>query len=104
MLEVVVCFSQPKGERPRQSETFSHGGMIMLVLCRKVGEQICVPELDMVLTVLEVSGSRVRFGISAPEKVAVVRKELRDRSPQHNADATVPGTDSETSRSADEML
>ena len=73
----------------------------MLILSRKIGEQICLPELDMVLTVLEISGSTVRFGIAAPEKVAVVRKELRDRSPQHSADATAAGTDSETSVSAD---
>lgn len=54
----------------------------MLVLTRKVGEQICLPQLDVVLTVLAVHGRRVRLGIAAPEKIAVVRKELRQRSPK----------------------
>ncbi len=54
----------------------------MLVLSRKVGEQICVPQYDIVLTVLEVRKDRVRLGIAAPKKVAIVRKELQERSPQ----------------------
>lgn len=69
----------------------------MLVLSRKVGEQICVPQFDIVLTVLEVNGRRVRLGITAPEKIAVVRKELMDRSPQHSDHAVGSGIDSETS-------
>jgi len=48
----------------------------MLVLSRKVGEQICVPRCKLVLTVLEVRGARVRLGFAAPEDIAVVRKEL----------------------------
>lgn len=72
----------------------------MLVLSRKVGEQICVPQFDIVLTVLEVRGGRVRLGIAAPEKIAVIRKELRDRSPQHNDHPVGPGTDSDQSVTA----
>lgn len=66
----------------------------MLVLSRKVGEQICVPRFDIVLTVLAVNGRRVRLGISAPEKISVVRKELQDRSPQHSVQAVTSGTNS----------
>ena len=65
----------------------------MLVLSRKVGEQICVPQFDIVLTVLEVKGQRVRLGIAAPEKIAVVRKELRDPALQRGANAVVSATD-----------
>lgn len=57
----------------------------MLVLTRKVGEQICVPQWDIVLTVLEVRGRKVRLGIAAPEEIDVVRKELRQRSAKHGA-------------------
>jgi carbon storage regulator CsrA len=48
----------------------------MLVLSRKVGEQICVPTCKLVLTVLEVRGARVRLGFAAPAEIAVVREEL----------------------------
>lgn len=47
----------------------------MLVLSRKVGEEIVV-DGDIVLTVVEVSGNRVKIGIRAPRDKAVVRGEL----------------------------
>lgn len=59
----------------------------MLVLSRKVGEQISVPQFDIVITILGFRGGRVRLGITAPEKIAVVRKELREASP-HCSDRT----------------
>jgi carbon storage regulator len=65
----------------------------MLVLTRKVGEQICVPQFDIVLTVLEVNGRRVRLGIAAPENISVVRRELRDPALQRGANAVVSATD-----------
>lgn len=68
----------------------------MLVLSRKVGEQICVPQFDIVVTVLAVNGRTVRLGIAAPEKISVVRKELLDRSPQQSARAFASGTESES--------
>ena len=57
----------------------------MLVLSRKVREQICLPGLDVVVTVLEVCGGKVRLGITAPDEIAVVREELWRRSRQHSA-------------------
>lgn len=69
----------------------------MLVLSRKVGEQICVPQFDIVLTVLEVRGQRVRLGITAPQKVHVVRKELRARLPQNRGHTVGSGTDASVS-------
>jgi|688.fasta_scaffold1022377_2 carbon storage regulator CsrA len=54
----------------------------MLVLSRKVGEQICVPQFDIVLTVLAVHGQRVSLGIEAPASIRVVRSELLASSPQ----------------------
>lgn len=52
----------------------------MLMLSRKVGEQICVPTCKLVLTILEVRGARVRLGFAAPAEIAVVREELSRHS------------------------
>ncbi len=51
----------------------------MLVLGRKVGEQVYVPQFEIVLTVLAVDGRRVSLGITAPKGINVVRQELLDR-------------------------
>lgn len=51
----------------------------MLVLSRKVGEQIYVPQFKIVLTVLAVNGRRVSLGITAPKGIRIVRQELLDR-------------------------
>lgn len=48
----------------------------MLVLSRKVGEQIVLPDIGIVVTVLEVRGSQVRLGISGPRDIPVYRQEL----------------------------
>ncbi len=48
----------------------------MLVLSRKIGEKILVPECDVEITVVAVVGNRVRVGISAPDNVEVYREEL----------------------------
>jgi carbon storage regulator len=48
----------------------------MLVLSRKVGERILVPDLNVVLTVVSVKSNQVRLGVSAPADVAVYREEL----------------------------
>ena len=45
----------------------------MLVLSRKVGEQICVPEWKLVLTVLKITHGRVRIGFAAPAEISVSR-------------------------------
>ena len=50
----------------------------MLVLSRKYGEKIVIDE-NIVVTVLEVSGDRVRLGFSAPKEVLIVRSELLDQ-------------------------
>jgi carbon storage regulator len=48
----------------------------MLVLTRKQGEQLKVGD-DVTITVLEVSGHRIRLGIEAPKSTRVLRGELR---------------------------
>lgn len=51
----------------------------MLVLSRKVGEQILLPECEVTIEVLRVSGRKVRIGVSAPPEIAVHRKETWHR-------------------------
>ena len=48
----------------------------MLVLSRKVSEQVVVPQCQLTVTVLDVAGGRVRLGFSAPADVVVLRKEV----------------------------
>lgn len=48
----------------------------MLILSRKVGERIVLDE-NILVTVLEVQGKRVRLGIEAPPDVNVRRHELQ---------------------------
>jgi len=69
----------------------------MLVLSRKVGEQICVPRFDIVLTVLEIRGGRVRLGITAPQKIAVVREEIFRRETRRRGRVVISRTVASTS-------
>jgi carbon storage regulator len=48
----------------------------MLVLSRKIGERILVPNCELEFTVLAVKGKTVRLGISAPAEVDVYREEI----------------------------
>jgi carbon storage regulator len=52
----------------------------MLVLSRREQERIRLGE-SIVVTIIRISGERVRIGIEAPSNVAVVRDEL---PPQFN--------------------
>jgi carbon storage regulator len=49
----------------------------MLVLSRKQNERIRVGD-SVVVTVVRVSGDKVRIGIEAPSSMRVLRDELRD--------------------------
>jgi carbon storage regulator CsrA len=51
----------------------------MLVLNRKIGQQIILPELGITIDVVEVGRSQVRLGIAAPSGVSIRRREVRDR-------------------------
>jgi carbon storage regulator len=52
-----------------------HKENIMLVLSRKVLEEIVIGE-NIVVTVLQLSGGKVRIGIKAPESVRIMRAEI----------------------------
>jgi len=51
----------------------------MLVLSRRIGQQIYIPDYGVAIEVLDIQGSRVRIGIAAPSGVPIVREELRNR-------------------------
>lgn len=51
----------------------------MLVLARKIGQQIVLPGCGVTIDVVGVTKSQVRLGIEAPSGVPVYRRELLDR-------------------------
>jgi carbon storage regulator len=58
----------------------------MLVLSRKVGETIVVPDCDLTITVVQVRGNRVRLGLCAPEDVTIDREEISKRRSSNGAE------------------
>jgi len=65
-----------------------HGGSVMLVLSRKVGERVLVGD-KVVITVVRIGPNAVRLGVEAPQDVNIVRDELLDR-PQEITEVDVP--------------
>jgi carbon storage regulator len=61
----------------------------MLVLSRKPGEKVVIGN-GITVTVVEVTGNKVRLGIVAPEQVRILRAELLG-----GQDRPVPGPDLE---------
>lgn len=51
----------------------------MLVLTRKVGEKVVVPQCQLTVTILDATPGRVRLGISAPASLVVHRSEVCER-------------------------
>jgi carbon storage regulator len=51
----------------------------MLVLSRKMGEQIVLPECGVTISVVKVAGKRVRLGIVAPPTAPIHRAEVWSR-------------------------
>jgi carbon storage regulator len=52
----------------------------MLVLSRKESQQIRLGD-SIVLTIVRLTGDRVRLGIEAPEDIVILRQELDDTKP-----------------------
>ena len=61
----------------------------MLVLSRKIGERIVIPQQNITLTVLEIRGDRIRLGITAPADVPVHRQEIWQKIQQADEPTTV---------------
>jgi len=56
----------------------------MLVLSRKIGEQVVLPDCGVTIEVVAVSGKRVRLGIAAPLDTPIHRNEIWQRICQAN--------------------
>lgn len=54
----------------------------MLVLSRKVGEEVVIGD-NVRVTIVAVSGNQVRLGFQAPEHIAIFRDEVI-RKPGHS--------------------
>jgi len=65
----------------------------MLVLSRKESQRIRLGDA-IVLTIVKISGDKVRVGIEAPSDVLVLRDELEPRTAPPVAKAAVPPADS----------
>jgi carbon storage regulator len=61
----------------------------MLVLSRKKNESIVINN-DVVITVVEIRGDKVRLGIVAPKDVPVHRQEVYEAIHGHRPDAATP--------------
>ncbi len=64
----------------------------MLVLSRKTNESIVIGE-NIVVTVVEIRGDRVRLGIEAPRAVSVYRREVYDQIKSSEASSQSPQED-----------
>lgn len=60
----------------------------MLVLSRKIGEQIVIGD-GVIVSIERVAGARVKFGITAPADVKILRGELNPCPPALPAPPTV---------------
>ena len=60
----------------------------MLVLTRKVGEEIIIGG-DIRVVVVAVQGAKVRIGISAPKDVVVDREEIHEQRRQWETEDAV---------------
>lgn len=52
----------------------------MLVLTRKIGEAIILPDCGVTIAVVSVAGSKVKLGVTAPAGVPVHRSEVLERA------------------------
>jgi carbon storage regulator len=65
------------------------GYAAMLVLSRKKNESIVINN-DVIVTVVEIRGDKVRLGIVAPKEVPVHRQEVYDAIHGKETEATPP--------------
>lgn len=75
----------------------------VLVLTRKVGEQVLIGE-DIVVTVLDVKGDSIKIGIDAPQGVRIQRQEVVEAVGAANRAAAASATDAATEQTLRGLL
>ena len=70
----------------------------MLVLTRKVGEQIHIGD-DIMVSVIEIDRGSIRLGIEAPRHITILRQEVYQRIQEENLEST-RGMHTEVERAA----
>jgi carbon storage regulator len=55
-----------------------HGVVLMLVLSRKKDESVRIGS-DIVITIIEIRGDKVRLGFAAPKDVSIHRQEVYEK-------------------------
>jgi carbon storage regulator len=71
----------------------------MLVLSRKLGESIAIDK-NIVITVVEIRGDKIRLGIDAPKHIGVHRQEVADAIAAKLTEESNPEASSETAPQA----
>jgi len=64
--------------RSRLDSKTMQGRWLVLVLTRKKDESICIGD-DIIITLLDIRGDKVRIGIEAPKSVQVHRAEIYNK-------------------------
>lgn len=64
----------------------------MLILTRQLNDKILIND-DIVISVLEIDGDKVKIGIDAPIKHKIIRKELLDEVKSSNIEASKASAD-----------
>lgn len=57
----------------------------MLVLSRKTGEKIVLPQLGVTISIVRISGNVTRIGVEAPKEILVLREELNKEEKKKSA-------------------
>jgi carbon storage regulator len=74
----------------------------MLVLTRRIAEEIVLPDSDVTIAVLSVAGKKVKLGVTAPAGVPVHRREVLQRAGRTDRrtceDPAVRGSDAAPAR------
>ena len=81
-----LCFPPIESDHPHHSLTrVSHDSLEpdMLVLSRHRDESIMIGD-DVVITIVDIRGDKVRLGIKAPQEIPVHREEVYDAIKREN--------------------
>ena len=60
----------------------------MLIMTRKQGDAVVIPELGITVRILDIRGESVRIGVQAPTDMAVHRHEVWERIRRERQEAT----------------